>query len=64
LIAIYFFYFKGANAQFAAAGFNPAELVSELARWERWHWVRVVMALVAFVASLLGLRAIQSSPHE
>lgn len=55
MIVIYLLYFKTANARFAAASLNAEELAAELARWARWHWARVVIGIVAFTASLLGL---------
>lgn len=55
MVAIYFFYFKHANAKFAAASISAAELPIELARWAIWHWVRVAVGLLAFIASLIAL---------
>lgn len=55
MVAIYGAYFKNANVRLAAGRLSSAELASELARWARWQWARVVVGIVAFVASLLGL---------
>jgi len=52
VIGGFFLYFKDANARFAAGTIPVAELPAELSRWARWHWVRTVLALVAFVAAL------------
>ena len=48
-------YFKRANARLATATLCASELAQELARWESWHWKRVVVGVLAFVAALLGL---------
>ena len=56
LVAIYFAYFEGGNARLAEADMKSAELAEELARWERWHWTRVLVGIVSFVASLLALQ--------
>jgi hypothetical protein len=50
-------YFQGVNARFATAAIPPDDVAPELARWAAWHWVRTVLALVAFVAALLAVRA-------
>ncbi len=55
LPGIYGLYFKSASAAFATGRLNPVELSGELERWARWHWIRVVVALVALVTSLMGL---------
>ena len=31
---------------------SDADTVALLGRWRRWHWVRVALGLVAFVAAL------------
>lgn len=49
-------YFKKANSQFAAGSLSPDALSNELARWSAWNWFRVGLGLMAFGASLLGLR--------
>lgn len=54
-VATYGMYFQHANAQFAAASLNAEDLALELARWERWQWVRVVLGLVAFGVALVGV---------
>jgi hypothetical protein len=51
----YSLYFRQANAQFAAATLNGDALSLELAKWERWQWVRVVLGAVAFFAALIGV---------
>lgn len=57
MVAIYFLYFEQANAKFAAASLSENELPNELARWAKWHWLRVVIGIIAFAASILGLKA-------
>ncbi len=54
MIAIYFLYFRGANAKFAAASIRAEELSPELARWAKWHWLRVAVGIIAFAVALLG----------
>ncbi|AUX32045.1 MULTISPECIES: DUF1772 domain-containing protein [Sorangium] len=56
LVAVYFLYFRRANAGFAAASPGPSGLAAELSRWARWHWVRVGLGLFGFAFSLLALR--------
>ena len=55
MIGIYFLYFKTANAKFAVGKISADDLKDELNRWEKWHWVRVIVGIVAFAASLIGL---------
>jgi len=55
VIGGFFAYFKDANVRFSAGTIPVAELPAELARWARWHWVRTVLALVAFVTALSSL---------
>jgi hypothetical protein len=45
-------YFQRVNASFAAATIPPDEVPAELARWARWHWVRVALGTGAFLASI------------
>ena len=59
VLATYGLYFRQANARFAAQSLAPDALERELARWQRWHWVRVVLGVVAFLASLLGINGTQ-----
>ena len=51
----FFAYFKDANARFAAGSIAADDLPAELSRWARWHWVRTILALVAFAAVLSSL---------
>jgi Domain of unknown function (DUF1772) len=55
VLATYGGYFKRANARLASATLSGNELAQELARWESWHWVRVVLGVFSFGAALLGL---------
>jgi hypothetical protein len=50
-------YFQGVNDRFATAGLPPEDVAPELARWAAWHGARTVIALVAFAAALLAVRA-------
>lgn len=58
VIVGFFAYFKDANARFAAGTIVPADLPAELSRWARWHWVRTILACVAFAATLSSLRTV------
>lgn len=55
IVATYGGYFKQANARLATASLSATELSSELARWESWHWARVVVGILAFAAALIGI---------
>lgn len=54
-LAIYFLYFKQANARFADHTITAEELPAELKRWSGWHSARTVIVLVAFASSLWAL---------
>ena len=49
-------YFKRANTSFADGTLAPDQVASELTRWSRWHWLRTLNAMAAFVAALFALR--------
>lgn len=49
-------YFKRANAQFASGPLSDVALVTELAKWSLWNWVRVCLGLAALGASIVGIR--------
>ena len=55
MLAIYFAYFKGANDSFESGSVGVDGLSEELTKWAKWHWVRVVLGIAAFVTSLLVL---------
>lgn len=55
ILGLYFAYFNGANARFAAGSLSADELSIELGRWSFIHWMRTVAAIGAFVVSLLAL---------
>ena len=55
MLVIYFGYFKGANESFKSGSVGAEGLADELARWAKWHWLRVVIGCVAFFVSLLVL---------
>ncbi|NRA29753.1 MAG: DUF1772 domain-containing protein [Parvularculaceae bacterium] len=54
LLAIFFVYFRKANASFADGSLSEDDLAAELKRWNAWHWVRTWLLLVAFVLSVLS----------
>lgn len=53
MLMIYFAYFKGANEAFESGSVGVDGLSEELEKWTRWHWVRVVLGIAAFITSLL-----------
>jgi len=58
MLAIYMSYFKGANDSFKTGSVGVEGLSEELTKWAKWHWVRVVLGIVAFLTSLLVIRYI------
>ena len=57
VVGTYVGYFKQANARLAASTLSDDELSKELAHWESWHWIRVILGVMAFVAALMGVSA-------
>ena len=55
VLATYAGYFKQANARLATASLSATELASALARWESWHWARVVLGILAFAMALIAI---------
>ena len=55
ILGIYFLYFKAANESFATGSVGVDGLASELRSWSTWHWIRTVMAMVAFGSATLAL---------
>jgi hypothetical protein len=55
LLACYGLYFSRANDEFTRHAVPADELPAALARWAAWHRARVVIAILAFVCSLLAL---------
>ncbi len=54
-LAIFFAYFKAANAAFAARSFADEQLPAKLKRWAGWHLARTVVVTGAFIGSVLAL---------
>jgi hypothetical protein len=54
ILAIYFLYFQGANLAFAEKRLDEGALAKELTRWAAVHNGRTVLAIGAFVASVLA----------
>jgi len=54
VLAMFVVYFRDVNASFATATIGLDRVAPELARWARWHWVRTVLGVAAFVAAALG----------
>ena len=57
VIAMFFVYFKDANAGFLNRSIAESSLPDALATWGRWQWARVGAGCAAFVASVLAIRA-------
>jgi hypothetical protein len=55
LLACYGLFFRRANDAFTRHAVAAEELPAALARWAAWHHARVVIAILAFVCSLLAL---------
>lgn len=55
MVGMYFFFFSGVNALFAARQIRDEDLAATLKRWAIWHGWRVVIALLAFGCSLLAI---------
>ena len=51
-LLIFFVYFKAANQAFADHSLADAALKPELARWAAWHWLRTIIIILAFAASV------------
>ena len=52
-VAMFFAYFKKANAAFAARSISDEQLPAELKRWARWHRARTLIVMGAFISSVL-----------
>jgi hypothetical protein len=57
VLAAFPLYFQRVNASFTAATIATAAVPDELRRWAAWHWVRVALAVLAFLAAALALAA-------
>ncbi len=51
----YFLYFKQANQRFAETSIAQEDLPKELNKWEKWHWGRIYLELIALIAALITL---------
>jgi hypothetical protein len=56
ILSLFFVYFQSVNASFAAGTISPNAVPAELARWATWHWVRIMLAALAFGAALISVR--------
>jgi hypothetical protein len=54
IVASFFVYFERANRSFATAAITAPAVDGELARWNAWHWMRTLLAGVAFAAALVA----------
>lgn len=64
VIAMFFVYFKDANAGFLNRGIEEDSLGKALATWGRWQWARVGVGCAAFVASVLAIRSERPSGNS
>ncbi len=62
VLAAFPLYFQKANASFSAGTIAVDAVARELRRWSRWHWVRTLVAIGAFVAAALALGQASVSP--
>jgi len=51
-LGLYFVYFQGANAKFAAHALYGEALKQELGKWAAFHSVRTLAVIIAFIAAL------------
>jgi Domain of unknown function (DUF1772) len=58
LLAIYYLFFRRANAAFSLAVMSPLQLRIAHERWAARHWLRTVIALLSFGLALLALRGV------
>ena len=56
MFCIYFIYFKAANESFETGSVGVEVIPDELERWAAWHWLRVVIGLIAFSLSIAALK--------
>lgn len=54
VLATFPIYFRRANASFAAGTIPEQQLAAELRRWAAWHWVRTILAILAFLLAVLA----------
>jgi hypothetical protein len=57
VLAVFPLYFQDVNASFENATIAPGDVPAELGRWAEWHWTRTALAIAAFAAAVLGVRA-------
>jgi hypothetical protein len=57
MIAMFFVYFKDANADFSNRTVAEDAFAPALNSWGRWQWARVFMGISAFAAAVLAVRA-------
>ena len=57
VLAVFPLYFQDVNASFEKATIAPGDVPAELGRWAEWHWTRTALAIAAFAAAVLGVRA-------
>lgn len=56
MFCIYFIYFKAVNQSFENGSVSVEVIPNELKHWAAWHWLRVVIGLIAFFLSIAALK--------
>ncbi len=56
VLAAFPLYFRAANDSFAAGTIALDQVASELDHWNLWHWLRTWLGIVAFGATVIGVR--------
>lgn len=55
LLVIYFIFFKDANNNFSDGTLSEETLPMALDLWGKWHWLRTILGLSAFLLALINL---------
>ena len=55
VLATFPLYFRAANASFVSGTIPLDQVPSELARWGTWQWVRTVLGILGFGATILAM---------
>jgi MFS family permease len=56
VMATYPIFFAGVNEAFVRGGLSDSAVRSMLDRWATWHWIRLGLGIVGFVAALRALQ--------
>jgi len=64
VIALFYFYFKETNHQFAEAPLSTEQLHAELITWGNWHWLRVLFETVALIFLILAFSTLDRGTQK